>query len=1106
MSLKDLLALAPVPGLDAAVTLLTSSYQNIKQISVYRKQCEDMADRVVGLMLSVRDGSEGIEGTRAVALADELDPVLKHINRKVREWADWGPLKCFLQQGDLRDGIDMLQRQLDGAILRFGVAMNLEVHRSLVHSERVQQSTREEFRGSLQAIMDNQREISKLLAISSPQPVEQVMMHLQTELRDPDIPQEQNESFRKGLWELRSKTAKLPPLTDLTGQVELESRHPEFKGTYNDVYLGTWLDKEKVAVRFPRTLSDSAVVHKKFQQEVSMWRTFDHPNVLPLYGIVYIGKHLYSVSPWMSHGTAIGYVQKYPEANQLKLLSEISEGLAYLHAKDIVHGDLRGANVLISEDGVARLSDFGLSKFLEDCNKGLTSASSINPRWFAPEILKEKPLSKESDIWSLGMTFLELLTGQQPFSHIIHDFNVMNEISKYRTPNRPTSEPAVSAGLNDALWGLLKRCWEKPKDRPTIQEVLLTLAEIRGEASSSRSMRSAKTKLSTIFTIKNSRKNSSGSRPTTANSEDSSNSSTSTKMANSLRGLSIHSIQEGQEYYSFSPKTPSPLLGSSPGSHSTFSASYSPVQPNRRPSYGSEQQPAHHLFLETRSPISPTSPHDYLNRELSSAPKLELTHLNSPPSAFDRTIRSPVRAFTNGTTHNATPRSILTVDSINEDPLLHQAITDPDRSVYTNASGAVVAGTLEGLVDRLVNNFNLRKDEEYREVILTACIDFITPEELFSMLQWRFDEAEQDTRRHPGDRVATQYNVFMVMLYWLSRRQLPVDSQLLWQMRGFCETATRMKSSSTMVDRAADLIQLIDKRPQQDAIPRTPLSPGRRIMTADEITPQGLAIALTLLEGDKFKAIMPCDYLANQCRKPGFNNVDAACSVNSKIITWIKQSLLHYDALQARASVLKFFINTAQECRKLRNYQSLIAIAIALDSAPVQSLALTRNFLSSKMVSQLEELVRLPDPEGNHYRYRQVLEEVIDPTYSESCIPWIAVHLKDLHSVLHLNKRVVVYHGQALLNFERYAKFMDKLRAVFPYPPPDLERFRQQGQLAYLEDKLANVRVDEEADDQLFSRSQSVRATEKVLSDLKVPERVRLGFRVPQSMKASITG
>lgn len=111
-----------------------------------------------------------------------------------------------------------------------------------------------------------------------------------------------------------------------------------------------------------------------------MWRTLDHPNVLPFYGVTYIGRHLYSVSlqssiyrpdtnrvqvsPWMECGTSISFVQKFPQTDVLKLLSEISEGLAYLHSLGIIHGDLRGANVLIS-DGVARLSDFGLSNFLE---------------------------------------------------------------------------------------------------------------------------------------------------------------------------------------------------------------------------------------------------------------------------------------------------------------------------------------------------------------------------------------------------------------------------------------------------------------------------------------------------------------------------------------------------------------------------------------------------------------------------------------------------------------------------------------------------------------------------------------------------------------------
>ena len=95
-------------------------------------------------------------------------------------------------------------------------------------------------------------------------------------------------------------------------------------------------------------------------------------------------------------------------------------------------------------------------------------------------------------------------------------------------------------------------------------------------------------------------------------------------------------------------------------------------------------------------------------------------------------------------------------------------------------------------------------------------------------------------------------------------------------------------------------------------MPKSVLSPGRRVLQPNEVTPKGLALALTLLEGDKYKAILPCDYLANQCGRPGFNRVDDAASTNNQIIQWIKQSLLHWDALQQRAGVLKFYISTAQ--------------------------------------------------------------------------------------------------------------------------------------------------------------------------------------------------
>lgn len=91
-----------------------------------------------------------------------------------------------------------------------------------------------------------------------------------------------------------------------------------------------------------------------------------------------------------------------------------------------------------------------------------------------------------------------------------------------------------------------------------------------------------------------------------------------------------------------------------------------------------------------------------------------------------------------------------------------------------------------------------------------------------------------------------------------------------------------------------------------------PLLPGRKIPRTSELLPRDLAIALTLLEGDKYKCILPTDYIAHLRRQRRSNHVEAAYLTNNKIVLWVKQSVLHYDAIESRVQVLKFFINTAQ--------------------------------------------------------------------------------------------------------------------------------------------------------------------------------------------------
>ena len=78
-----------------------------------------------------------------------------------------------------------------------------------------------------------------------------------------------------------------------------------------------------------------------------------------------------------------------------------------------------------------------------------------------------------------------------------------------------------------------------------------------------------------------------------------------------------------------------------------------------------------------------------------------------------------------------------------------------------------------------------------------------------------------------------------------------------------------------------------------------------------DISPQSLAIALTKLEGEQYSQILPADYISHLQNASGSNNVSVACATNSRIVYWVKKSLLQPAQLEARADVFKFFVNTA---------------------------------------------------------------------------------------------------------------------------------------------------------------------------------------------------
>ncbi|KAE9403586.1 kinase-like protein, partial [Gymnopus androsaceus JB14] len=206
-----------------------------------------------------------------------------------------------------------------------------------------------------------------------------------------------------------------------------------------------------------------------------IWRQLKHPNILPLLGV---NEELFSpsfclISPWMENKDVMTYLRKNPSHDRHSVLSEVAAGLCYLHSRDppILHGDIRGANILVSDDFHCCLADFGLTVIVSDSrtftNATTNATTKGTTRWMAPELILNSSSANPAEI----NTSRDILTLQIPFHDKPTDPAVIFSLMREERPARPQN-----VWYPDPIWDLTTRCWaQKPTDRPNAQEVLRTL-------------------------------------------------------------------------------------------------------------------------------------------------------------------------------------------------------------------------------------------------------------------------------------------------------------------------------------------------------------------------------------------------------------------------------------------------------------------------------------------------------------------------------------------------------------------------------------------------------------------------------------------------------
>ncbi|KAJ3980213.1 kinase-like domain-containing protein [Lentinula detonsa] len=267
------------------------------------------------------------------------------------------------------------------------------------------------------------------------------------------------------------------------------------RGFFSNVYKGTWRHRTiAIKVLEPTTHRDT------FLSEINVWKSLNHPNILRLYGASDPNSEdttpRFFLSPYMRNGSLPEYLKRLEwdggmdmglsmvselfgdssVPDLLRFMVEIASAMEYMHSVDIVHGDLKGANVLLDNDLRCILTDFGHSKHESDISyKNDKHAHGL--RWQSPELMAGRSLiSRENDVYAFAITCIEIVTmGSLPWPMVADDVVRHRVLEQNARPSFP-SKVVDRLGIRD----MLDRCWDDElKERPTFSVVVKQLESLQ---------------------------------------------------------------------------------------------------------------------------------------------------------------------------------------------------------------------------------------------------------------------------------------------------------------------------------------------------------------------------------------------------------------------------------------------------------------------------------------------------------------------------------------------------------------------------------------------------------------------------------------------------
>jgi len=243
-------------------------------------------------------------------------------------------------------------------------------------------------------------------------------------------------------------------------------------GQFGEVYRGMWNGKIPVAIK---SLKPGSMKKESFLEEAMIMRKLKHKNLITLYAVVTKSDPILIVTELMSKGSLLDYLRNDGRGTGFKTLvyfdSQVAQGMAFLESRNFIHRDLAARNVLVGDNDVVKIADFGLSRCIDDGIYVAHVGAKFPIKWTAPEACNYNQFTTKSDVWSFGILMYEVVTfGRMPYAGMTNP-EALAAVERGFRMERPST-------CEEHYYDVMMQCWKKnPDERPTFETLTWMLED-----------------------------------------------------------------------------------------------------------------------------------------------------------------------------------------------------------------------------------------------------------------------------------------------------------------------------------------------------------------------------------------------------------------------------------------------------------------------------------------------------------------------------------------------------------------------------------------------------------------------------------------------------